>query len=108
MKYLNARLSTKQKKKLMLLISTTDKKIISLHDWILGRGESDLCYVKPKDRLMFDDCGRTLTNFSPITVIDMWELLEIIGRDIPVDGVELIKYLNEIGINLDLIHKDEK
>lgn len=108
MKYLNARLSTKQKQKLMVLISTTDKKIISLHDWMLGSGESDLCYVKPKDRSMFDDCGRTLTNFSPITVIDVWQLLEIIGRDIPVDGVELIKYLNEIGHNLDIIHKATK
>lgn len=108
MKYLNARLSTQQKKTLMMLISSTDKKIISLHDWMLGRGDSDLCYVKPKDRTMFDDRGRTLTNFSPITVIDMWELLEIVGRDIPVDGVELIKYLNEIGHNLDIIHKATK
>lgn len=108
MKYLNARLSTKQKKKLMVLISTTDKKTVSLHDWMLGSGEADLCYVKPVDRTMFDDNGRTLKNFSPITVIDVWNLLEIMGRDIPADGVELIKYLNEIGNNLDIIHKAEK
>lgn len=108
MKYLNARLSNKQKKMLMLLISATDKKIVSLHDWILGSDEAKLCYIKPEDRLMFDDYGRTLTNFSPVTVVDVWGLLEIVGRDIPVDGVELIKYLNEIGCNLDLIYKAEK
>lgn len=108
MKYLNARLSTQQKKKLMMLISATDKNTISLHDWMLGMGESDLCYVKPKDRPMFDDRGCTLTAFSSIPVIDIWKLLEIVGRDIPVDGVELIKYLNEIGHNLDIIHKATK
>lgn len=98
-------LTDKQKIELISLIGDVDPAVCKLHDWIVKDMPDDavnMNYVLPEFRNKCIVYGNNIRHPEESVAVDIWALLELLKHPLPVDGKEMIEYLNAIAQQLDI------